>query len=139
MDTKFLSWFLSGGSVALPKRLLAYMQPLNLNFEELGELVYLFSLEGRIPHGDIYGKTAASDLVKKRFITYNVDTGAVSFDPLFDKMFNNTTAGEQAQAQGNPVKEALSSHSYRAPQHGNAHRIVCRVNHRHALPQLLQL
>ena len=100
MDTKFLSWFLSGGSVALPKRLLAYMQPLNLNFEELGELVYLFSLEGRIPHGDIYGKTAASDLVKKRFITYNVDTGAVSFDPLFDKMFNNTTAGEQAQAQG---------------------------------------
>ena len=45
MDTKFLSWFLSGGSVALPKRLLAYMQPLNLNFEELGELVYLFSLE----------------------------------------------------------------------------------------------
>ncbi len=105
MDTKFLSWFLSGGSVALPKRLLAYMQPLNLNFEELGELVYLFSLEGRIPHGDIYGKTAASDLVKKRFITYNVDTGAVSFDPLFDKMFNNTTAGEQAQAQGNPVKE----------------------------------
>lgn len=105
MDTKFLSWFLSGGAVALPKRLLAYLQPLELSFEELGEIVYLFSLEGRVPSGDIYGKTAATDLVKKRLITYNVDTGVVSFEPLFDKMFNKTTAADEAGAQGNVVKE----------------------------------
>ncbi len=105
MDTKFLSWFLSGGSVALPKRLLAYMAPLDLSFEELGEIVYLFSLEGRVANGDVYGKTAAADLVKKRLITYNVDTGEVQFGPLFDKMFNKTTASDEARAQGNASKQ----------------------------------
>lgn len=106
MDTKFLDWFLQTGSVALPKRLLAYMAPLELSFEELGEIVYLFSLEGRVPSGDKHAKTAAADLVKKRLITYNADTGAISFAPLYDRMLGNTTAADAARAQGNAAKEA---------------------------------
>lgn len=106
MDTKFLDWFLSGGSVSVPKRFLAYMETLELSFEELGEIVYLFSLEGRrLPSGDTYGKTAAADLVRKRLITYNVDNGEVKFDPLYDKMFNRTTAVNEAAAHGNAEKE----------------------------------
>lgn len=105
MDTKFLNWFLAGGSVALPKRFLAYMAPLELSFEELGEIVYLFAQEGRVAAGDTYARTAALDLVQKRLITYNVDNGEVSFTPLFDRMLGKTTAGEEAAAQGNAVKE----------------------------------
>lgn len=105
MDTKFLNWFLSGGSVAVPKRFLAYMAPLDLSFEELGEIVYLFAQEGRVAQGDVYAKTAATDLVQKRLITYNVDSGEVSFAPLFDRMLGKTTAGDEAAAQGNPIKE----------------------------------
>lgn len=105
MDTKFLNWFLAGGSVAVPKRFLAYMAPLELSFEELGEIVYLFSLEGRVAQSDVYGKTAASDLVKKRLITYNVDSGEVNFTPLFDKMLGQTTAEQESSAQGNPVRQ----------------------------------
>lgn len=105
MDTKFLNWFLAGGSVALPKRFLAYMAPLDLSFEELGEIVYLFAQEGRVAAGDVYAKTAAADLVQKRLITYNVERGEVSFQPLFDRMLGNTTAGEEAAAQGNAHKE----------------------------------
>ncbi len=106
MDTKFLNWFLAGGSVSLPKRMLAYMAPLGLSFEELGEVVYLMSLEGRMSQGDIMAKTAAQDLVQKRLITYNPDTGDFSLTPLFDKMFQGTTAGEEARAQGNSKKES---------------------------------
>ena len=107
MDTKFLNWFLQAGSVSLPKRFLALMAPLGLSFEELGEIVYLFSLEGRgVPSGDVYARTAAADLVKKRLITYNVDTGEVSFAPLFDRMLGQTTAAEAADAQGNAAREA---------------------------------
>lgn len=105
MDTKFLSWFLSGGSVAVPKRFLAYMSTLNLSFEELGEIVYLLAQEGRVASGDPYAKTAAQDLVQKRLVTYNVDNGEVSLQPLFDRMLGQTTAGEAAAAQGNAAKE----------------------------------
>lgn len=105
MDTKFLNWFLSGGSVAMPKRFLAYMATLDLSFEELGEIVYLLAQEGRIASGDIYANTAAKDLVQKRLITYNVDSGEVSLKPLFDRMLGQTTAGEAAAAQGNTTKE----------------------------------
>ncbi len=105
MDTKFLNWFLAGGSVALPKRFLAYMAPLELSFEELGEIVYLLSLEGCVAQSDVYGKTAAADLVKKRLITYNVDSGEVQFTPLFDKMLGQTTAEQESAAQGNPVRQ----------------------------------
>lgn len=107
MDTKFLNWFLQAGSVSLPKRFLALMAPLGLSFEELGEIVYLFSLEGRgVPSGDVYARTAAADLVKKRLITYNVDTGELSFAPLFDRLLGQTTAAEAAVAQGNAAREA---------------------------------
>ena len=105
MDTKFLNWFLSGGSVAVPKRLLAYMATLELSFEELGEIVYLLAQEGRVSAGDVYAKTAATNLVQKHLITYNVDSGDVSFQPLFDRMLGQTTAGEAAAAQGNAAKE----------------------------------
>ena len=105
MDTKFLNWFLSGGSVAVPKRFLAYMATLELSFEELGEIVYLLAQEGRVSSGDVYAKTAATNLVQKHLITYNVDSGDVSFQPLFDRMLGQTTAGEAAAAQGNAAKE----------------------------------
>ncbi|MDO4281392.1 MAG: DnaD domain protein [Peptococcaceae bacterium] len=105
MDTKFLSWFLQGGSVAIPKRFLAYMAPLGLSFEELGEIVYLFSLEGKVRHGDAYGKSAAKQLVDKRLIRYDVDAGEVDFSPLFDKMFDNTMAADEAAAAGDARKE----------------------------------
>ena len=106
MDTKFLNWFLSGGSVAVPKRFLAYMATLELSFEELGEIVYLLAQEGRVSAGDVYAKTAATNLVQKHLITYNVDSGDVSFQPLFDRMLGQTTAGEAAAAQGNAAKES---------------------------------
>ncbi len=105
MDTKFLNWFLSGGSVAMPKRMLAYIEPLGLSFEELGEIVYLMSLEGRVRGGDKMGKTAAQDLVAKRYITYNPDTGDFSLKPLFDRMLQGSTAQEEAAASGNAEKE----------------------------------
>lgn len=86
MNTNLLGWMLSGGSVALPKRVLAYMEILPLSFEELGQLVYILSLEGRVSKNDRLGIEAATHLVSKRLITYNPDTGKVDTQPFFDKI-----------------------------------------------------
>lgn len=108
MDTKFLGWFFASGSVALPKRFLAYMEPLGISFEELGQLVYLLSLEGAVKKQDSLGQQAAQSLVQRRFISFNVETGQVDFSPLFDKMLTNTTATIEADAKGSARKETTA-------------------------------
>ncbi len=104
MDTKFLSWFFASGSVAVPKRFLAYMEPLGLSFEELGQIIYLLSLEGTVKQQDALANQAAQNLVARRLITFNVETGHVDFEPLFDKMLAKTSATLEAEATHSPRK-----------------------------------
>ena len=35
------AWFFEGGTVSIPSRLLGLMEPLGLNFEDLGKMLYL--------------------------------------------------------------------------------------------------
>ena len=48
MAKAMLSWMLTGGSVSVPKRLMAFLDILDLSFEQVGQLMYLLYLEGKV-------------------------------------------------------------------------------------------
>lgn len=107
MDNKTLNWFLSGGFACLPKRLLAYMEPLDLNFDDLGRILYISAQEGHVDSQDALGLEAVSELVKKRLVTFNASTGLVDFSPMYEmiggdlhigRAVNNDKTSEQESA-----------------------------------------
>ena len=106
MDNKILNWFLSGGSASVPKRLLAFMEPLRLSFEDLGCILYLFAQEGNVDAKDAMGHIAASTLVKKRLITFNPDTGVIDFTPLFQLIGGDLRMGVGVTAEKPPNEAA---------------------------------
>lgn len=81
------AWFLEGGSVTIPKHLLTFMEPLGLNFEDLGKMVYLlYCGTDQIKRGDQYAQDAARTLHAKGLIHWYTDTETVDFSPMFDKI-----------------------------------------------------
>ena len=41
MKQNLYAWFFEGGVVGVPKRLLGLMEPLGLDFDDLGKIIYL--------------------------------------------------------------------------------------------------
>ena len=81
------AWFLEGGSVTIPKHLLAMMEPLGLSFEDLGKMVYLlYCGTDQIKRSDRYAQEAARTLHSKGLIHWFTDTETVDFSPMFDKI-----------------------------------------------------
>ncbi len=90
------AWFLEGGSVAIPKHLLAMMEPLGLSFEDLGKMVYLlYCGTDQIKKSDHYAQDAARTLHHKGLIHWYTDSETVDFSPMFDKI--NAFVGESPQ------------------------------------------
>lgn len=90
------AWFLEGGSVAIPKHLLGLMEPLGLNFEDLGKMVYLlYCGTDQVKRNDHYAQEAARTLHAKGLIHWFTDTETVDFSPMFDKI--SVSLGETPQ------------------------------------------
>lgn len=81
------AWFFENGSVSIPKNLLALMEPLGLNFDDLGKMVYLlYCGTDQIKRNDQYAQEAARTLHAKGLIHWFTDTETVDFSPMFDKI-----------------------------------------------------
>ena len=81
------AWFLEGGSVSIPKRILTFMEPLGISFEDLGKMVYLlYCGTDQIKRGDHYAQEAARALHQKGLIHWFTDTETIDFSPMFDKI-----------------------------------------------------
>ena len=102
------AWFLEGGSVAIPKHLLALMEPLGLNFEDLGKMVYLlYCGTDQIKRSDPYAQEAARTLHNKGLIHWFTDTETIDFSPMFDKISMNL--GENPQYLAHDSEDFTSS------------------------------
>ena len=44
MKQNLYAWFFEGGIVGVPKRLLGLMEPLGLDFDDLGKIIYIPAL-----------------------------------------------------------------------------------------------
>lgn len=104
MTKAMLSWMLTGGSVSLPKRLMAFLDILALDFEQVGQLIYLLYLEGKVDQQDKMGLLAVQGLKEKGLILYEETTGEVDFSPLFDQiMALSGTTDEKKEASSSPA------------------------------------
>ena len=86
MVNNIASWLFSGGSVSIPKRLLAFSDILGLDFESIGQLIYLLYLEGEVVDKDKVGINAAIELSNKELVDFDRENGSVDFSPLFSKL-----------------------------------------------------
>ncbi len=86
MAKTMLSWLFTGGSVSVPKRLMAFLDILALDFEQVGQLMYLLYLEGKVEQQDKLGLLAVRGLKEKGLILYDEKSGEVDFSPLFDQI-----------------------------------------------------
>lgn len=102
-----MSWILQGGSVSVPKRLLAMCEPLELGFEEMGELIYLLYLEGVVSKEDRLGQISAKSLSKAGLINWNVATGEFDLVPLFNKIYQimGIKTDEETPKAHNPLQD----------------------------------
>lgn len=109
MDINILSWIFSGGSVGIPKRLLALLDLFQLDFSSLGQLVYLFYLEGSVHEKDLKGKEAAKALEEKGLIRFTENSGEVDFSPLFEQLtqFSNQTSVNESEHSQPSVAEVI--------------------------------
>ncbi len=90
------AWFFEGGNISIPTRLLGLMEPLGLNFEDLGKITYLlYCGTGEVKNSDRYAVEAARTLHAKGMIHWFTDTETVDFSPMFDKI--SASLGEQPQ------------------------------------------
>ena len=102
------AWFLEGGSVTIPKHLLAMMEPLGLTFEDLGKMVYLlYCGTDQIKKNDHYAQDAARTLHSKGLIHWFTDTETIDFSPMFDKISMNL--GETPQYLAEHTEDFTSS------------------------------
>jgi len=97
MAKAMLSWMLTGGSVSVPKRLMAFLDILDLSFEQVGQLMYLLYLEGKVDKKDKLGLLAVTGLKTKGLILYDEKSGEVDFSPLFDQIMALSGVEEQKE------------------------------------------
>lgn len=101
MENNILSWIFSGGSVGIPKRLLGLLDLLHLDFNELGQLVYLLYLEGNVSPKDLKGRQAATSLMERHLIKFKAETGEIDFSPIFEQLNQFLNSKENKSAEGN--------------------------------------
>ena len=90
------AWLFEGGMVGIPSRLLGMMEPLGLNFDDLGKIIYLlYCGTDQIKRNDRYAQEAARTLHSKGLIHWFTDTDTVDFSPMFDKI--SASLGETPQ------------------------------------------
>lgn len=88
------AWFFEGGMVGVPRNLLGLMEPLGLNFEDLGKILYLlYCGTDQIKKKDRYAISAAKSLHSKGLINWFVDQETIDFSPMFDRI--NSNLGEE--------------------------------------------
>lgn len=94
MKKNITAWFFEGGSLSIPKNLIGLMEPLGLDFEDLGKMIYLlYCGSDHISKDDAYAQAAAKTLHAKGLIHWFTDTETVDFSPMFDKI--NESLGEK--------------------------------------------
>lgn len=106
MQEQFIAWLLGGGSVSLPKALFALMDPLGLDFSDIGRLTYLLSLEGHLPEGDAHAQAAAMALSKRGFVRPSGDGKRVEFEPLVQRLLEVTGLREKTPEAQLPLAQS---------------------------------
>lgn len=87
MKQNLYAWFFEGGMVGVPKRLLGLMEPLRLDFDDLGKIIYLlYCGADEIKNNDRYAVEAARTLHGKGLINWYTDTETIDFSPMFEKI-----------------------------------------------------
>lgn len=87
MKQNLYAWFFEGGIVGVPKRLLGLMEPLGLDFDDLGKIVYLlYAGTSEVKNDDRYAIEAARTLHGKGLVNWFTDRETVDFSPMFDKI-----------------------------------------------------
>lgn len=89
-EQNFTAWFLENGFVGIPKNLIGFMEPLGLNFEDLGKMLYLFYCgTNQIKKSDKFAQDAARTLEKKGLLSWYPDLEKVDFSPMFNLISEN--------------------------------------------------
>ena len=86
MKKNWYNWLLQGGFVSFPKSLLAYMEPLGVDYANLGRILYMLYLEGPVSAKDMLGREAAQQLSRQGLILFSEETGDVDFTPLMERV-----------------------------------------------------
>lgn len=108
MKQNLYAWFFEGGIVGVPKRLLGLMEPLGLDFDDLGKIVYLlYSGTTEVKNDDRYAIEAARTLHGKGLINWFTDRETVDFSPMFDKIA--ASLGESSEKVELNVDEGFST------------------------------
>ncbi len=108
MKQNLYAWFFEGGIVGVPKRLLGLMEPLGLDFDDLGKIVYLlYSGTDEVKNDDRYAIEAARTLHGKGLINWFTDRETVDFSPMFDKIA--AALGESSEKVELNVDEGFST------------------------------
>lgn len=87
---QLLSWLLQGGAVAVPRRLLAYLDGMDLTLEEWGALTYLLYIEGCVKPGDARAERAVHLLEERGFVLQGEN--GLSFEPMLQLAQGDATA-----------------------------------------------
>ena len=87
MKQNLYAWFFEGGIVGVPKRLLGLMEPLGLDFDDLGKIIYLlYSGTSEVKSDDRYAIEAARTLHGKGLVNWYTDKETIDFSPMFEKI-----------------------------------------------------
>lgn len=96
MKQNLYAWFFEGGVVGVPKRLLGLMEPLGLDFDDLGKIIYLlYAGTDEVKSDDRYAIEAARTLHGKGLVNWYTDRETIDFSPMFDKIA--AALGENSQ------------------------------------------
>ena len=80
MKQNLYAWFFDGGVVGVPKRLMGLMEPLGLEFDDLGKIMYLlYCGTDEIKNDDRYAVEAARTLHGKGLINWFTDKESIDF------------------------------------------------------------
>ncbi|MGI6225208.1 MAG: DnaD domain-containing protein [Peptococcales bacterium] len=89
-NQNFTAWFLENGFIGIPRNFIGFMEPLGLNFEDLGKILYLlYCGPNQVKKTDRYAQDAAKTMERKGLITWYPDLEKVDFSPMFDLIGEN--------------------------------------------------
>lgn len=87
------AWFMESGFVGVPRNIIGLMEPLGLNFDDLGKILYLLYCGcDKIKKNDTYAINAAKSLEKKGIVNWYPELEKVDFSPMFEQIGNNLGA-----------------------------------------------
>ncbi|NMA00991.1 MAG: DnaD domain protein [Clostridia bacterium] len=87
------AWFMEEGVVAIPRNIIGLMEPLGLDFEDIGRIAYLLYCGcDNVKKSDQYSYQAAKALREKGLIEWHSDISRVDFTPMFNIIAENIGA-----------------------------------------------